>query len=144
MGRINEKIHHFKPLIAVMLCGLVCLLAATGGCSSASWIIHHNGSGDDLAITESDVDAMIKELSLVQPKDTETILYNEGTDRYELMPGAYRNAVRDGIIRRIQDRKISAFLEDYRPESLMDALRKDTGTAGAFILLLAILGSLFY
>ncbi len=130
--------------MAVILSSLICLLVIAGGCSTASWIIHHNGSGDDLLINEADVDAMITELSLVQPVDSETILHNETTDRYELTPDAYRKAIRDGIIRRIQDSKISAFLESYRRESFADALRKDMGTVGTIILFLGILGGLFY
>ncbi len=130
--------------MAMILSCLICLLVIAGGCSSASWIIHHNSSSDDLLITEADVDAMITELSLEQPVDSEKILYNETTDLYELTPDAYRKAIRDGIIRRIQDNKISAFLENYRRESFTDALRKDMGTAGAIILLLGILGGLFY
>lgn len=143
MGRINKQIYSMCKLAVILSC-LICLLVMAGGCSSASWIIHHNSSGDDLLITEADVDAMITELSLGQPADSEKIVYNETTDRYELTPDAYRKAIRDGIIRRVQDNKISAFLESYRREGFTDALRKDMGTAGTIILLLGILGGLFY
>jgi hypothetical protein len=143
MGRINKLTYSMLGM-AVILSSLICLLVIASGCSTASWIIHHNGSGDDLLINEADVDAMITELSLVQPVDSETILHNETTDRYELTPDAYRKAIRDGIIRKIQDSKISAFLESYRRESFADALRKDMGTVGTIILFLGILGGLFY
>jgi len=91
MGRINKKTCSM-PGLAVMLSSLICLLVIAAGCSSVSWVINHNSSSDDLLITEADVDAMITELSLAQPADSETILYNETADRYELTPDAYRKA----------------------------------------------------
>lgn len=143
MVKINAKILS-KIAAIVILSGLVCLLVVTSGCSTASWIIHHNGTADDLTITEADVDAMIDELLSAQPENPETVLYNKTTDRYELTPDAFRKAIRDGIIRRIQDKKIGEFLENYHFESFTDALRKDFGTGGCVILLIGILGGLFY
>jgi hypothetical protein len=143
MGRINRRIL-FRLATTVMASGLICPLFIASGCSTASWVIHHNGSANDLAITEADVDAMIDELSTRQSQDTKTIQYNGDTDRYELTPDIYRKAVRDGVIRRIQDKKITEFLKSYRPDSLTDALKKDMGTGGTIILLLGILGGLFY
>jgi len=143
MERMNGKVH-CKTSITIRVCSLICILAVIGGCSTASWIIHHNGAPDSLIITEADVDAMISELSKERPNDPETVRYNKATDRYELTSDAYGKAISDGIIRRIQDNRISTFLEDYRPEGFVDALKKDMGTSGAVILLLGILGSLFY
>lgn len=141
MGRIAET-HRFQ--IAQILSGLVFLVVTTTGCSTASWVVNHKSSSDSLIITEADVDEMIDKLSMARVEDTGGILYNKVTDRYELTPDIFRKAMRDGIIRKIQDRKISTFLEEYHQESFTDALRKDMGTTGAVILLLGIFGALFY
>lgn len=143
MGRINRRINLRLSPIGVWSI-VVCLLIVVNGCSTASWIIHHNTTADDLIITEADVDAMIDELSLAPPKDPDAILYNKTADRYEFTPDAYKKAIKDGIIRRIQDNKIREFLGDYRPETFTGSLRKDMGTAGVVILLLGILGGLLY
>ncbi len=143
MGRINRKINLGLESVAIVSI-LACLLIAANGCSTASWVIHHNNNAEDLLITEADVDAMVDELSLARPKDSDAILYNKTQDRYELTPDAYKKAIKDGIIRRIQDNKINGFLMDYRPETFMGSLKKDMGTAGIVILLLGILGVLFY
>jgi hypothetical protein len=143
MGRIDRKIIlRLKPI--AMWSITVCFLFAASSCSTASWVIHHNRPADDLLITEADVDAMIDELSLAQAKDSDAIIYNKTIDRYELTPDAYKKAIKDGIIRRIQDNKINGFIEDYRPDTFMSSLKKDTGTAGIVILLLGILGGLLY
>jgi hypothetical protein len=143
MGRISRRMNLGLGTIGIWS-AIVCLLIATSGCSTASWIVHQSGTADDLIITEADVDAMIDKLSLAQPKDSDAILYNKTKDRYELTPDVYKRAIKDGIIRRIQDNKISGFLEDYRPETFTGALKKDMGTAGIVILFLGILGGLFY
>lgn len=142
MGRIKKTINYSLGMITIW--SVLISPLATGGCSTASWIIHHNSNADALFITEADVDAMITELSLAQPESHENVVYNKATDRYELTRDTYGKALRDGIIRRIQDKKINHFLENYRPESFMGALRRDLGTAGVVILLLGILGGLFY
>jgi hypothetical protein len=143
MGRIVRRTEvrsgYIKSLLTVVCVGIV-----LSGCSTASWVIHHNKTADVLVISEADVDAMIDELSTAQPSDSSVVLYNKDTDRYELTPDTYKKAIRDGIIRRVQDRKIREFLDDYRPEKVTDALRKDMGTAGFIILVLGVLGSLFY
>ncbi len=143
MGRINRKIAlGLKPIVIWSV--TVCFLAAVSGCSTASWIIHHNRPAEDLLITEADVDAMIDELSLAQAKDSDAILYNKTVDRYELTPDVYKKAIKDGIIRRIQDNKINGFIGDYRPDTFMSSLKKDMGTAGIVLLVLGILCGLFY
>ncbi len=143
MGRMIRDITN--RLQFAFLCAVAAfLLSSICGCSTASWIIHHNGTTDDLVFTETDVDAVIDELSLVQQGYSGAVLYNSLTERYELAPDTYKRALRDGIIRRIQDKKIKEFLKDYRPETFMSALRKDLGTAGILVILLGVLGSLLY
>ncbi len=143
MGRIKKGVS--GGLRYFVLGGVVAiLLFLISGCSTASWIVHHNGTADTLLITKADVDTALDELSTTHPDKPYEVLYNTSTKRYELTPDVYKKALRDGIIRRIQDRKIERFLNDYRPETLMDALRKDLGTTGIFIILLGVLGGLFY
>lgn len=141
MGRIAET-HRLRT--AKIIIGLVFLVATATGCSTASWIVNHKNPADILMITEADVDEMIDELSMARSEDSGDILYNKTTNRYELTPDIFRKAMRDGIIRKIQDGKISTFLEEYHQESFTDAMRKDLGTAGTVILLLGIFGALFY
>jgi hypothetical protein len=143
MGRMIRDTANRLPF--VFMCAIViCLLLSLGGCSTASWIIHHGGTSDDLFVTEVDVDALIDDLSLEPEKYSGAVLYNASAEKYELTPDTYKRALRDGIIRRIQDKKIKEFLEDYRPETFMSSLRKDLGTAGILVILLGVLGSLFY
>ena len=140
---MNKEIN--SGLRFLVLSGVVaCLFLSIGGCSTASWIIHHNGTVDDLTIAEADVDALINELSLAQPENPDAVLYNTSTERYELTPDIYKRALRDGIIRRIQDKKIKEFFEDYRPETFISAFRKDLGTVGVLVILLGVLGGLVY
>jgi len=143
MGKMNRRINFCLALIGIWG-AIFCFLITASGCSTASWVIHHNAKADDLIITEADVDAMIDELSIAQPTDSDAIVYDETTDRYELTSDAYKKAIRDGIIRRIQDNKIREFLNGYRRETFVDAVRKDVGTTGAVILLIGILAGFFY
>ena len=144
MGRIDK--HGFSSWlsIGVVVPALILLLVYSSGCSTASWVVHRNPPASDLFVTEADVDAVIEELSKTGPKDPVAVLYNQTTDRYELKPETYKKALRDGIIKRIQDQKIRAFLEDYRPETFGEALKKDVGTAGILVVLLGILAGILF
>ena len=95
-------------------------------------------------ITEDDVDAAIGELSRAPVERSDDIVFNMSTGKYELAPDVYKRAIRDGVIRRIQDKRISEFLENYRPETFTKALGKDIGTGTLFLIVLGILGGLFY
>jgi len=64
-----------------------------------------------LSITEADIDAKIAAIGAAVPKDPGADVYNETTDRYELTPTAHDRALRDGIVKRIQDEKIDAMNE---------------------------------
>jgi hypothetical protein len=143
MGRIIHTTQVRFRFIGTLVF-VVCVLAVLSGCSTASWIIHHNPKADALIITEDDVDVIIDELSGTQPSNPGVVVYNGNTDRYELTPDTYRKAIKDGIVRRIQDKKIREFLETYRPEGFFDAFRKDMGMAGFVILILGVVGGLLY
>lgn len=64
-----------------------------------------------LSITDADVDAKIASIGSTVPKDPGADVYNETTDKYELTPAAHDRALRDGIVKRIQDEKIDAMNE---------------------------------
>lgn len=78
-----------------------------------------------MSITEADIDAKIAALS-GPPKDPDAVLYNATNDRYELKPEVYKRAVRDGIVKDIQDEKIdemNAFLTKHPPMMFKDKVR---------------------
>lgn len=117
---------------------LVCCLVLTG-CSTVSWIINPPPRITDLYYTEEDVLEVLSELEGEVPADPEAVLYDEIDDRYELKPEVYRNAVTDGIIKRIRDRKIEDFAQNYTGYRLVDAVRRDVGTAGITAILLLMI-----
>lgn len=144
MERMSKECGRNLLLRLVMLGIVFNISCAVTGCSSVSWVIHHNPKTSDLFVTEDEIDNVIEELTTAEPKETDAVVYNQVTDRYELKPGVYKNALRDGIIKRIQDKKIKAFLKDYRPETFGSALKDDAGTAGILIILLGVLGGFLY
>jgi hypothetical protein len=146
VGRIDDRSDTYLSWVLLVGMAVVAawLILASYGCSAASWVVHHNPPASDLLVTEADVDEVIEGLSKGEPADPEAVLYNRTTDRYELKPETYKRALRDGIMRRAQDKKIEEFLEDYRPETFGGALKRDLGTAGIVVILLGVLAGLFY
>jgi hypothetical protein len=86
----------------ILLC-LVILVAFLyfSGCATAP----------SMSITDADVDAKIAAIGAAVPEDPGADVYNETTDRYELTPTAHDRALRDGIVKRIQDEKIATMNE---------------------------------
>jgi hypothetical protein len=143
MGRIAKNIlNRLRPSLPRLV--VICFIFLMFGCSTASWIIHHNGTAETLIITEADVDTAMSSLSESHPERPDAIYYDASSGKYELAPDIYKRALRDGIIRKIQDEKIREFLENYRADTITDVLRKDLGTAGLLVILLGILGGLLY
>ena len=64
-----------------------------------------------MSITEAEIDAKLEALSGT-PKDPGAVVYNETESLYELRPDVYKRAVRDGVVKDIQDEKI-AEMNDY-------------------------------
>lgn len=63
-----------------------------------------------LSITDAEVDAKLAALS-GPPKDPTAVVYNATGDVYEMRPDVYKRAVRDGVVKDIQDEKIATMNE---------------------------------
>jgi len=120
-------------IAAILMC---CFVVA--GCSTMSWIIHPPPHITDLYYTEEDALEVLSELDREVPLDPEAVMYDEIDGRYELKPEAYRNAVTDGVIKRIRDNRIENFAREYTGYRLMDAVKRDMGTAGITAILLIV------
>lgn len=87
------------------------------GCASAP---------PSMSISEAEIDAKIHSLSTAVPKNPNADVYNETTGKYELTPDAHDRALRDGMVKEIQDEKIAA-MNDYLvknpPATFRDKLR---------------------
>lgn len=116
---------------------ITCCLLLTG-CSTMSWIIDPPPRITDLYYTEADVLEVLSELDGEVPADPDVVLYDEVDGRYELKPEAYLNAVTDGVIKRIRDSKIENFARNYTGYRLVDAVKRDLGTAGITAILLIV------
>lgn len=110
-------------------------------CSMISLTLHHNPPVESLFPTDEDVANCIASLS-TEPTDSDAVLYNEDTDRYELRSDVYERALRDGIMYKLQKEKVAEFTKDYKEEKFGDAAKKDAGTA-LFTILLVVLGLSF-
>lgn len=126
-----------KRIMGKVAAVLVCCLVLAG-CSTASWIIDPPPRITDLYYTEEDVLEVLNELDGKVPTDPEAVLYDEIDGRYTLKPETYRNAVTDGVIKRIRDGKIEEFARNYTGYRLVDAVKRDLGTAGITVILLLV------
>jgi hypothetical protein len=114
------------------------------GCSTASWVIHKNPNTEMLLYSEKDVDRTIEELSREAPKDPDAVVYNRTADVYEMKPAAYKNALRDGIVKKIQEEKVEAFLKEYRSRTFWDAVKDDLGTTVFVVVIISAVAAVIF
>lgn len=79
-----------------------------------------------MAITEAEIDSKIAALGVAIPKDPTADIYNETSGKYELTPAAHDRALRDGMVKDIQDEKIDSmneYLVKNPPATFRDKLR---------------------
>lgn len=96
-----------------------------------------------MSITEAEIDAKLAALS-GPAKDPTAVVYNETDKVYELKPDVYKRAVRDGIVKDIQDEKIEVmneYLVKHPPMTFKDKAR--WAGWGAVILLILETGAYF-
>ena len=55
------------------------------------------------------------------------MIYNKTSGKYEMSPDAYEKAVRDGVLAKVQAKKIKEFLAEYHRGTVKDAMLKDAG-----------------
>jgi|GEM_PF-2462764 len=113
-----------------------------GGCATMTHIVNPQPKAPDLTYNEADVLAEIEAIKKLKAEDPDAVTYDAKADRYTLKSKTYKNAVKDGIIKRVQEKKINAFLKDYDRETILDAMKKDGGTIAWLLIILAILGVL--
>jgi hypothetical protein len=83
-------------------------------------------SPPSMSITEADIDAKIAAIGAAVPNDPEADVYNETTSKYELTPAAHDRALRDGMVKDIQDEKISGmvdYLAKNPPQTFWDRVK---------------------
>lgn len=129
MGRLKRFIGGFLAFF---------VLFSFSGCSTLSWVVNPPPKATDLMYTEEDVMSVISALEEKGPGDPEAVVFDG--ERYLLKPSVYKRALRDGIIRRVQEQKVGEFIGDYRRETFFGALKKDLGTAGFVVLIVVVLG----
>ena len=112
----------------------------TYGCATISHVVNPPPRATDLLYTEEDVMDVIDELSKGEVKDEDAVYFNG--ERYSLKPEVYKKAVKDGVIKRVQEEKIREFIAGYDRETLGDALKKDLGTMGLVVLIFVVLGAM--
>ncbi len=110
------------------------------GCATVSHVVNPPPRATDLLYTEDDVMDVIDELSKGEIGDEDAV-YFDG-ERYSLKSGVYKKAVKDGVVKRIQEKKIREFITEYDRETIADAVKKDLGTAGLIVLIMVVLGVL--
>ena len=110
----------------------------TYGCATISHVVNPPPRATDLLYTEEDVMDVIDELSRSEVKDEDAV-YFDG-ERYSLKSEVYKKAVKDGVIKRVQEKKIRDFIGEYDRETFGDAVKKDLGTMGLVVLIVTILG----
>jgi len=116
---------------------IIILALLLSGCSTINYVVNPPPDIADVYYTEEDVLDVIDELSAGEPKgkiafDGENYIMSEET---------YKKAVRDGVIKKIQEEKIREFVKDYKPTTFMGELKKDAGT-GLLLLILITAGML--
>lgn len=128
-----------KPRIArLILVGLSLFVIC--GCATISHVFNPPPKVTDLLYTEKDVMDVIDELSRGEIKDEDAV-YFDG-ERYSLKSDVYKKAVKDGVIKRVQEKKIREFVSEYDRETIGDAVKKDLGTTGLIVLIMVVLGAL--
>ena len=96
----------YLAIVAVILAVILAFIFMPG-CASAP---------PSLAITEAEIDAKIESLTATIPKDPTAVVYNETSSVYEVKPDVFKRAVRDGIVKYVQDDKIKV-MEKYLAEN---------------------------
>jgi len=115
-------------------------LFAVYGCATISHVVNPPPRATDLLYTEEDVMDVIDELSKGEIKDEDAV-YFDG-EHYSLKSDVYKKAVKDGVIKRVQEKKIREFIGEYDRKTIGDAVKKDLGTAGLIVLIIVVLGAL--
>lgn len=129
-----------KPRIARLI--LVSLsLFVICGCATISHVFNPPPKATNLLYTEEDVMDVIDELSGGEIEDEDAV-YFDG-ERYSLKSEVYKKAVKDGVIKRVQEKKIREFIGEYDRKTIGDAVKKDLGTAGLIVLIIVVMGALF-
>lgn len=118
-----------KRLIAIVL--VLLLGGPMIGCSTVSFIIDPPPKGEKLVYGEEDVLRTIKEMQEKGEASGKSgdpaVTYNKTSGKFEMSPDAYERAVRDGILAKVQEKKIKEFLAEYRRGTIKDAMLKDAG-----------------
>jgi len=99
---------------------------------------------EHFTVTDDDVLGMMNEITGTPPANPGADVYNEVTGKFELTPEAHDRALRDGIVKRINDNKIKEYLAKYHPETWGAAMRKDAGTVGIVIVIIGVIGGLLW
>jgi hypothetical protein len=112
--------------------------AMLSGCATVSHVLNPPQRPENLLYDEEDVLRVIEELTRTEPGDKDAVHFDG--ERYCLRPDVYKKAVRDGVIKRVQERKIQDFLAHYDRQTIADAFKKDIGTMGLLMVILLAVG----
>jgi len=106
------------------------------GCATASRLIDLKGQPPvtDLFPDDEDIARVIEEIK-AKPEPKKTTVKWTGTG-YLVSPAVWEKVLNDKIYLMALKKKVQEFAEDYDPETLKDAWRKDLGTSILTILLI--------
>ena len=121
-------------LIAVVI--LANSIIAITGCATASRLVDLKGQPPitDLFPDDEDIARVIEEIKAKPTLNSGAVKWT-GTG-YHVSPAVWEKVLNDKIYLMALKKKVQEFAEDYDPETLKDAWRKDLGTSILTILLI--------
>jgi hypothetical protein len=108
----------------IVLC-LVFMMWLISGCAAAHFLVEKNPKASDLYVTDDEVQQMLDELSTTTPKDKDAVLYDETTDRYSVRPDAYKKALKDSVIKTLDEKHIDKVAGEMTPKTFWTEFKKD-------------------